>query len=252
MQRNIIPWEIPWNKDLNAGVPRNLLRKKYFGIDLLLLQSAALDRGYHSKYWSSAADWNNRGFQIKDALGIPVTHEVLYNAEQVSGKGVEQYLVQSIPLTPNVIDLNYNPGHIVLESSQAKIKHGGSRAFYTYPVGIYPNFTAGDVITLPPPEQFSDPAEYYYAAMHELMHWSETRLNWNYSKFGNSMSEIIAEMGSSYLMADIKLPQRQFTNCKNHMSEWIAEMKKDENWIFEAAMQASKASGYIFSLTSQH
>lgn len=255
MEEGIIPWQIPWNSDPNAGIPSRpasweLSRKKYFGIDVLLLQSAALQKGFHSKYWARIEEWNAIGYQVNPP-GTPVTHHTLYNAEQVTGPGIERFQIKSIPLTPNVLDLNYNIGKRVIESTKAQIKHGGERACYTRPIGKYP-YTEGDFITLPPIEQFADPAEYYYAAMHELMHWSEAKLGWNYKKFGDGMSEIVAEIGSSFLMVDLKLPLRQHTNCKNMMPSWIECMKKDENWIFEAATQASKGASYIFSLTSHH
>lgn len=247
IEEGIIPWEFSWNNNPNVGLPRHpISRKKYVGIDILLLRTSAIRNKFHSKYWATYLDWANQGFVPPEIIGTPTFQGILYNADQIKGEGIEQYQVLSIPIVPNLLDLDYTIGKKIIESSHAKINHFGERAFYTYP-----NQTKGDIITLPPIEQFADLAEYYYAALHELIHWSELRLAWNSEKFGSEMTELIAEIGSNYLMLEAKLPMRQFTNRKRWLPEWLRCMKQDDDWIIQAAKQAYASSSYVFSLTSQ-
>lgn len=48
------PWRQPWNNHPNAGTPANFLSKRrYTGINSLILMGAAMESNYRSRYWGS-------------------------------------------------------------------------------------------------------------------------------------------------------------------------------------------------------
>ena len=64
------------------------------------------------------------------------------------------------------------------------------------------------------------------------------------------MGELIAELGSCQLMAELGLPVT--TNLSNHaayLKSWLNGMSGDPKFIFRAAAQASKAVNYLLSFS---
>jgi antirestriction protein ArdC len=83
-----------------------------------------------------------------------------------------------------------------------EIQHAGSKAFYS---------ALTDRVTLPPPNLFTSPEEYYATGFHELIHSTghEKRLArasiLEAAPFGSptySVEELVAEMGAAYLCAE--------------------------------------------------
>ncbi len=59
------PWRRPWAADPNAGFPANVVsKKKYRGINPLLLQIAAMRHGLKSKWWATFNQWKEMGGQV--------------------------------------------------------------------------------------------------------------------------------------------------------------------------------------------
>ena len=82
----------------------------------------------------------------------------------------------------------------------ATIQHGGNRAFYA---------PSRDLVQMPPRESFRDAESYAATLVHELTHWTATRHAWRVNlgkRFGDqayAAEELIAEMGSAFLCADL-------------------------------------------------
>src|ERR1017187_4643736 len=63
---NLPPWRKPWRCDPNAGLPMNVVSKKrYSGINILLLESASMRHKFESKYWATYRQWSELGGQVK-------------------------------------------------------------------------------------------------------------------------------------------------------------------------------------------
>jgi hypothetical protein len=71
------------------------------------------------------------------------------------------------------------------------------------PIGEWPNQHGGDFIQMPHPSQFIAPNEFISTSFHELVHWSEVRLNW---KGSYALGELIAEIGACYAAAQLSVP----------------------------------------------
>ena len=67
LQSNALPpWRKPWRCDEIAGHPCNAVsRKKYWGVNPILLEIAAARHGFQSKWWATFRQWSDLGGQVK-------------------------------------------------------------------------------------------------------------------------------------------------------------------------------------------
>jgi len=268
------PWRQPWRSDQNAGFPMNVVSKKqYRGINPLLLQIAAMRHGFQGKWWATFKQWQELGGQVMRRPnnvepGAWGTSIIFYKPLQIveedeDGKEKEKTIYMMRTYTVFCIDqvsgdhLNHlRVGHSVandtdcittyenadrvIEATGADIRFGGNQAYYN---------RRGDYIQVPLREQFSA-AEYYETVLHELVHWSEKRLDWNRADGGYAMGELIAEIGSCFLATELGIPiAENLPNHASYLQNWLQAMKSDHKFIFQASSQASKAADFILSFS---
>lgn len=269
MSKGQIPWVKPWSAAKNTGHPANASTGKlYRGVNPLLLQLAALDKGFGSKNWATYRQWQALGGQVRkgekgtriifwspikttrangDGEEVEKTFPLLreytvFNAEQCDG--AERFQVEHGDSSA-VVD--FEPAEKVISSTQWDVRHiPGDKAFYVRP--------PHDYICLPTKEQFASgpfgmAAGYYGTAFHELMHMSECRLGWTGSY---ALGELRAELGATYLAAEVGIPAAE--NVENHASYlgmWIKAMKADSKVIFQICSAASKGADLILSFSRQ-
>jgi antirestriction protein ArdC len=269
------PWRMPWAADPNAGFPANVVSKKrYRGINPLLLQIAAMRHGLKSKWWATFNQWKELGGQVKRrpdnvppgewGTGIIFWNKTtkveenddgeeekkdifflrtytVFNIDQVEGEHLDHLRVGGTIINTNPID-TYEEADAVIAATGADIRYGGNQAFYN---------RRDDFIQIPLREQFVA-AEYYETVLHELTHWTEapSRLDWNRKEEGYAMGELIAEMGSCFLASELGIPNAEtLPNHASYLEHWLKAMQNDHRFIFQASSQASKAADYILSFT---
>ena len=128
-----------------------------------------------------------------------------------------------------------------IQRSGVRMQHcEGDRAFYQ---------PTTDSITLPLREQFSETAEYYSTAFHELTHSTghASRLN-RLEKtvfFGNeaySKEELVAEIGAAALISYVGIETAQsFRNNAAYIQNWLSVLKNDKKFIVSSSSKAEKA-----------
>ena len=106
---------------------------------------------------------------------------------------------------------DYEPAQKAIEATNADIRFNGDRAYYVRPIGKWPNHDSGDYICLPHQHRFTSPNEYFSTCFHELVHWTEVRLDWTGSY---ALGESIAEIGACYLAAQVGIPTS--SDISNH------------------------------------
>jgi antirestriction protein ArdC len=112
---------------------------------------------------------------------------------------------------------------------------------------------ATDEITLPQPEQFDSPTEYYSTLFHEMIHSTghEKRLNRidKPAAFGSedySKEELVAEIGAAGLMNHIGIEvEKTFKNSVAYIQSWIRALKNDKTMIVSASGKAEKAMAFV-------
>ena len=183
-------------------------------------------------------DENERDFRLMRTYSV-------FNAEQVEGEAVEKFLVRELD-EQNVVP-NFEPFEELIAATKADIRHGGEKACYypPSPLGSFPHHTDGDYIDMPERHRFESMAAYYETLAHELAHHSEVRLGWEGSY---AMGELIAEMSATFLCQELGVPNGgDLTNHASYLQSWIAAMKGDSKFIFQASTQASKVTDFLMS-----
>ena len=126
------------------------------------------------------------------------------------------------------------------------ISRESSEAFYQ---------PATDTVVLPMRKQFSDTAEYYSTAFHELTHSTGHRSRLNRltetARFGSatySREELCAELGASFILNRLGLETNgSFRNNAAYIDHWLTVLKEDKRLLVTAAGQADKAVRLILN-----
>ena len=262
-----IPWKRPWSSDSNApGLHTSLSTgSSYRGINQMILMASSSSQNFKSKWWGTfnqIKKQNNasvirgqKGTQIvlfkkiererTDEAGDDVKNSffvmktfTVFNAEQTNG--LEKFRVGFSTPQNNAAE-RYENADAVIDATGADIRYGGNEAYYNPP---------GDFIQLPHRHQFVSPELAYETTFHELGHWTEhvSRLNWNRADEGYAMGELIAEISSCMMMAELGLPITTTLHA-SYLKNWLDGMAGDSRFIFQAASQASKAVDYLLSFS---
>lgn len=274
LEKGIKPWVRPWSIDGNMGHPTSFATKKrYNGINPILLDLAALEKGYESRYWGTFGQWKKHGASVKpgekctyiiffdikkktttDAKGNEdiekyaiMKYFAVFNIDQTVGSDVDKF--RADPDKGNDFSLvSYEEADRIIESTGASIHHGGNSAHFR-PID--------EQINIPLKKKFKTVESYYSTLFHELSHWSDFRNGAKAPKrFGDDdyfFGELVAEISANYLCTETKIPSSgRWDDSIDYLGGWIERMKKDSSWIFKASTRASQASDYILSFTNQN
>ncbi len=264
-------WQRPWASVAASGMPMNYTSgRRYTGVNVLLLWHAARQRGFAHNEWLTFKQAQEIGASVrKGAKGVMCIFYKLAERRSKAGASEDgEDDGKPVPILKpfwlfNVADIDGLPereqsaagkafasiaeAEAILQASGAHIEHGGNSAFYC---------AGPDRICLPPREQFKTPAGYYATAIHELIHWTghKSRLAREFGKrFGDdayAFEELVAELGSAFVMADLGLTDYTLQGHANYLAHWLRVLKNDKNAIFTAAKHASAAHALILSHTA--
>ena len=267
------PWLQPWQSTGSNRLPPLPLRstgEAYRGINILLLWSAYLERGYRSRTWMTYKQAAERGAQVRKGekaslvvyansitkteandQGEKTEREIafmkgysVFNVEQIDGLPAELYEPPAPPVAGRVVEL-IEAAEAFITKTGADVRHGGDRAYYA---------TKSDHIQLPPAEVFRDGEAYTATKAHELMHWTghASRMAREFGKrFGDeayAFEELVAELGAAFLCADLGIALEPRDDHACYLAHWLKVLKEDKRAIFTAASQAQKAADYLHSL----
>jgi antirestriction protein ArdC len=104
---------------------------------------------------------------------------------------------------------------------------------------------------MPPFERFIDSASYYSCLGHETGHatGAKHRLDRDLTgRFGSAkyaMDEVIVELTSSFIMADLGIAHTARAENAAYIASWIEILKDDPRAIFTAASKAQAAADWM-------
>jgi antirestriction protein ArdC len=257
-----MPWHAMVDRPLNA-----LTENKYQGINTLQLWVASQLEGYELPYWASYKQWQKLGAQVRrgEKAQLVVYYEnrteetrdekgqIVENSYAVCRTSTAFNVAQVDGWTAPVMNMSdktvsLEQAEALVKASGASIKQGGSEACY------YPK---GDYIQMPARKFFKDSATrsategYYGTLLHELTHWTghPSRCNRDLKgRFGTeayAMEELVAELGSAFLCADLKLTQEVRPDHAQYVASWLQVLKSDPKAIFTAASKAAYAADFL-------
>ncbi|HHT0096948.1 TPA: ArdC family protein [Raoultella planticola] len=259
LEAGVKPWSCPWQRVPGmSGLPSNYSTgAAYSGMNIMLLWCSASEQGFNDSRWMTYKQAKAEGGQVRkgqhgttaifyttlekenddgetDFIPMLKTFTV-FNVEQIDGLPLSDEAVcpaETFEPLPQVEALFRNSGATIIEK--------GQNAFFA---------PSTDEIHLPERRLFSDAANFYATGLHELVHWSgaKSRLNREMKgKFGSegyAFEELIAELGSAFLMADLGIVGE--VQHESYIASWLKALKNDKRYIFKAASAASKAHRYL-------
>ena len=108
---------------------------------------------------------------------------------------------------------------------------------------------------MPPIEAFTDAESFYGTLAHEACHWTKhpTRLDREFGRkswgdAGYAHEELVAELGSAFLCADLELTPEVRDDHASYIAFWLEVLKSDSRAIFAAAAHAQRAVDYLHKL----
>jgi antirestriction protein ArdC len=106
---------------------------------------------------------------------------------------------------------------------------------------------------MPAFEAFRTAESYYATLAHEATHWTRhpSRLDRDFGrkKFGDegyAREELVAELGSAFLAADLGLEPREDHSA--YIASWLDVLRHDKRAIFSAAAHAQRAADFLNDL----
>lgn len=259
LEAGLKPWFCPWKRVPGmSGLPSNFATDiAYSGMNIMLLWCSASEQGFCDSRWMTYKQAQAVGGQVRK--GEHATTVIFYTTlekENEDGEidqipmlktfnvfNVEQ--IDGLPLTTETIspEATFDPlqqAENLFRKSGANIIEKGQNAFFS---------PSTDEVWLPERHLFSDAANFYSTALHELVHWSggKKRLSREMKgKFGSedyAFEELIAELGSAFLMADLGIVGE--VQHESYVASWLKALKNDKRFIFKAVSAASKAHRYL-------
>lgn len=258
------PWQACWEEGRGGAFPLRYNGVAYRGMNVLMLWSAAVRRGYTSPYWMTFRQALELGGVVrKGESGRPVCHYgsaqrdgddgdpktfrylkfyTVFNAQQIDGLASSFF--------PEVVQ-GAAPSRLPeveawIARTGAQVRWGGSAAYYD------PNT---DVIHMPDANRFRDAEQMTSVELHELTHWTgaKHRLDRNLDRYSDSRAnrafeELIAEIGSGLLGAQHGFRPEHVDNHARYIGCWITELQNDPKYLFSAAAQAQAAVDYLTGL----
>ncbi|CDL80392.1 ArdC family protein [Xenorhabdus cabanillasii] len=281
------PWR---STDKQSGdiLPINAMTGNHYnGVNILLLWMSAEEMGTNINRWLTYRQAQQLGGQVRK--GERATLTVIYKSYETQAKDENNDLLfdnEGQPLMEqramlksnrlfNVIQCDGLPEHLLseripedkqetlsprirrevstmLDATGVKlISAAQNRAFYG-PIN--------DRIVMPLSEQFDTEADYWSTLLHEMVHSTghASRLNREgitriHLKFGDpiySFEELVAEMGSAFLCAQLEVFGE--VNHDSYIEHWLSVLKKDKKALFRACKQAREASEYLLNFRTFH
>lgn len=272
LERGVRPWLQPWNAEHAAGRITRPLRHTgtpYQGINVLMLWAASELAGFRCPYWLTFQQAKQMGgFVRKGEHGSPVVYASTFKKSETTDGGEEveaeipflkQYTVfnacQVEGLPQHYYELTEPPktdmeriatAEAFFANTKADIRTGGNKAYYAL---------AADYVQMPPFECFRDAESHAATLAHELTHWTRhaSRLDRDlgrkrFADAGYAMEELVAELGSAFLCADLRITPEVRDDHASYIECWLQVLKGDKRAIFTAASHASKAVDFLHGL----
>ena len=273
LEQGVRPWMKPWNAEHTAGRITRPLRHNgvpYQGINIVMLWSAAIAKGYARPFWLTYRQAQELGGHVRkgetgelvvyaghitrtgtDDKGEEIAREIpflkgytVFNAEQCEGLPTHFTAPMEAPALPLMQRLE--AADRFFAATAADIRHGGTRAYYA---------ETPDYVQMPPFETFRDAESYAATLAHELTHWTkhETRLardmgRVRYGDEGYAREELVAELGAAFLCADLGITPEVRDDHASYIASWLSVLRNDKRFIFSAAAHAQRAADYLHGL----
>ncbi|MBR3831001.1 MAG: DUF1738 domain-containing protein [Muribaculaceae bacterium] len=268
IEKGVIPWQRPWRLTNGAvsydtGKPYSLLNqillssdeeepeeesKEFLTFNQVKTLGGNVKKGAKSKFivfWKMyKKEYENNDGEKREQT-IPVLR--YYNVFEVSQcenierrwTDKEKAILKPIEDADNLINLYFDR-----ETCKLEIKESNQACY----------IPDRDVVIAPRLSQYENESEYYSTLFHEIVHSTghKSRLdrlsNWKPRSQEYSREELVAELGSVYLLNKLGIEcEKTFKNSCAYLEGWGRALKGDKKLFAHAACKAEKAINYIIN-----
>lgn len=257
---------MPWHHNGSSTArPINVASgKAYRGVNTLALWVAAQSAAYPMGLWGTYRQWQALGAQVRK--GERSTTVVFW--KQIGGDSDEddsgaddgaerrRFFARGYSVFNCAQVDGYEPELLVAASDEERIAdadsfyanlgiatvYGGNEAYY---------LPSADRVHVPNFSSFSDAASHYSVLFHEGLHATAAkhRLDRDLSgRFGSeayAMEEIVAQVGSSMILADLSIAAGPRPDDASYISSWLKSLRNDSSAIFTAVSKAQQAADWM-------
>lgn len=259
LDQGIIPWQKPWIASNQAvshttGKPYSLLNQmllgkpgEYLTFSQCQKEGGKVKKGAKSQivvFWKWIETEDEETHEKKE---VPfLRYYNVFHVDQCEGIAAKHATPIQANIKPDEEAERIISSYLTI-SGVTLCHQEGDRAFYS---------PSSDTVTTPLLKQFSDVAEYYSTAFHELTHSTGhiSRLNRleKTAFFGSesySKEELIAEIGSAALVNHCGLETASsICNSAAYIQSWLKVLRSDKRFIVSASGKAEKAVDLILNV----
>lgn len=270
IERGAGKWRMPWHHS-GAPVmrPASVARRRYSGINRLVLWATADARGYASGTWATFQQWKANGAQVRK--GETGTHVILWKRIERPGATASEIgqdregrarcfarsfvvfnrdqvdsVEDSDPAEDAPIETSVADALAFLEGVGVPVEYGLHDAHYR------PDL---DKIFMPERHAFDSDLDLVSTLAHEDIHavghvsrlGRESLRDYHKERSIRAREELVAEIGASYLMADLGLAYTPRPDHAAYLASWLTALRHDPKAIFMAAAQAQTAADWMHS-----
>jgi antirestriction protein ArdC len=270
LEAGVRPWTQPWTTAGRSGPVSRPLRacgQPYSGVNVLLLWSEALARGFAAPTWMTFRQAQALGGQVRrgEHGAIVVYANRIRRTEATPQGEVERSIpflkaytvfnVEQIDGLPDADRPGAEPGaperripraEAFFAAAGAQVRYGGDLACYVL---------EADLIRMPSPAAFLDLVDFYATLAHECVHWTRhpSRLDRDFGRrrWGDAAyarEELVAELGAAFLCADLGLDLTPRRDHADYIGDWLGVLRDDKRFVFQAAAFAQRACDYLHGL----
>jgi antirestriction protein ArdC len=259
-------WRMPWHHDgSDVARPLNLASKKrYRGVNVLALWVAAMKGGYASGVWGTYRQFAEAGGQVRKGErattvvfwkqfrngaadetedGEDDTRRARFMARGYSVFNLAQVDGLDWPKPPELPETErVAAAEAFARNLDIPIRTVGDQACYV---------PALDEVRMPPFARFRSAEAFYSTSFHELAHATshksrlDRRLDTRFGSKAYAAEELIADICSGFLMADLGFAHGARPETAAYLASWLECLKTDSRAIFTAAAKAQAAADWM-------
>ncbi|MFZ2031625.1 MAG: zincin-like metallopeptidase domain-containing protein [Vitreimonas sp.] len=266
LEVGVLPWRKPWDGAcIGLVLPRRATGENYRGVNVIILWSAALERGYASPYWLTFNQAVKLGANVrKGERGEVVVYYGQGKRERVDEAGgvvedafrfLKWYVVFSADQIDN-LPARFHPASVDVEllpvaAHEAWFEKLGIARIATRDIACY--IPSKDVIGMPPVGAFDTAEDYAATLNHESVHATMAPqrvgrdMGKKFTQHAIAAEELVAEIGASILGAHLRLPPHHIHDHASYVGHWMKLLANDKRAFLTAAAQAQIAVDWLLA-----
>ena len=168
----------------------------------------------------------------------------VFNADQIDGLP-DKYVAEIPDVNPDERDAACEAW---FEALGIDIRYGGQRAYYA---------PGPDRVQMPPFETFDSTTRFLSTLAHEMTHATGhedrlDRLGGRIDDRARAREELVAELGSAFLCADLGIASSPRADHASYIASWSELLTDEPRAVFDAATHAQRAVDFLHALHARN